>query len=144
MISVRFDLPATGWVECVLSDGVSITTISASYLSDGFGDLAKATLSLVEGALQAECVFAEEPGAYHWKFAVEGALIALQIFWFDPEERGREDLAFQAQGRLSTFASVMLDELDRLHMQYGPYEFERRWGHPFPEAVRRRLHEKLG
>jgi hypothetical protein len=87
-------LAGPGWIEAGIYDGVNHTFPTASYLSDAPADLARAAISLLEGAEEATCSWEEEPGEFRWIFEREGEELTLRILWFedqydrDPDDPG--------------------------------------------------------
>ena len=67
-ISFAYNLVGSGWAECTIAVDKLHATMTASYLSDAFGDLLDAVIRMVEDQPEATASFAEEPGEYRWRF----------------------------------------------------------------------------
>ena len=87
--------------------------MTASYLSDAFGDILGAVIRMVEGQPEATASFAEEPGEYRWRFIrKEPDRLIIRILDFPqlwgnrPDEEGK--VLFEAECRLRTFAGARL------------------------------------
>ena len=74
-----YRLTGTGWSEARLGDGPCSVRITASYLGDALGELLEAVGVLLEGAEQARCSWAEEPGEYRWIFDRAGSDVRLRV-----------------------------------------------------------------
>lgn len=148
-VSFSYQLVGSGWAECTLIIGEQQATISASYLSDAFGDLLRAVIRLVEGQPEATASFAEEPGEYRWRLRrkePDRLLIRILEFprlWRDrPDEEGTPLL--DAECRLRTFAGAVFSESQRLLENPGQEGYVSAWvNHEFPlenhETLRRLL-----
>lgn len=79
---IDYRLSGTGWADATVSDGEASAELSASYLADALGDLLRAVVALTEGAAEARCSWAEEPGEYRWIFARRGDDVSLRILGF--------------------------------------------------------------
>jgi hypothetical protein len=124
-------------------------TITASYLSDAFGDLLGAVIRVVEGQPEATASFAEEPGEYRWRFfrkEPDRLLIRVLDFpelWGDqPDEEGK--VLFEAECRLHAFAGAVLSESQRLLEKHGREGYLGMWHqHEFPLEKQERLRQVL-
>jgi hypothetical protein len=94
-VSFAYQLVGRGWAECTIAIDEQHATMSASYLSDAFGDLLGAVIRMVEGQPEATASFAEEPGQYRWRFfRKEPDRLRIRILDFPqlwgnhPDERG--------------------------------------------------------
>src|SRR5262245_63524255 len=67
-VSFAYRLVGSGWAECTIAIDEQHAAMTASYLSDAFGDLLGAVIRMVEGQPEATASFAEEPGEYRWRF----------------------------------------------------------------------------
>ena len=61
-VSFSYNLIGRGWSECTVVIDNKRAKVTASYLSDAFGDLLGAMIRMVEGQPEATASFAEEPG----------------------------------------------------------------------------------
>jgi hypothetical protein len=71
-VSFAYHLVGSGWAECTIAVDEQHATMTASYLSDAFGDLLGAVIRMVDGQPEATASFAEEPGEYRWRVAGGG------------------------------------------------------------------------
>ena len=67
-VTISYNLTGRGWSECTVVIDEYHATVTASALSDAFGDLLGAVIRLVEGQPEATAQFDEEPGEYRWRF----------------------------------------------------------------------------
>jgi hypothetical protein len=147
--SFAYHLVGSGWAECTVAVDEQHPTVTASYLSDAFGDLLGAVIRIVEGQPEATASFAEEPGEYRWRFfrkEPDRLLIRVLDFpqlWGDrPDEEGK--VLFEAECRLRTFAGAVLAESQRLLEKHGPEGYLGMWHeHEFPLDKREKLRQVL-
>jgi hypothetical protein len=148
-VSFAYYLVGSGWAECTIALDEQHTTMTASYLSDAFGDLIGAVVRMVEGQPEATASFAEEPGEYRWRFFRKGPdrlLIRILDFpqlWGDrPDEEGK--VLFEAECRLRTFAGAVLSESQRLLEKHGREGYLGMWHqHEFPLEKHEKLQQLL-
>jgi hypothetical protein len=148
-VSFAYHLVGRGWAECTIAVDEQVATITASYLSDAFGDLLGAVVRIVEGQAGATASFAEEPGGYRWRFfrkEPDRLLIRILEFaqsWGDlADEEGK--VLFEAECRLRTFAGAVLSESQRLLEKHGPDGYLGFWvNHDFPLEKQERLRQIL-
>jgi hypothetical protein len=148
-VSFEYHLVGSGWAECTISVDDQHATMTASYLSDAFGDLVGAVIRMVEGQPEATASFAEEPGEYRWRFfrkETDRLLVRILDFpqlWGDrPDDEGK--VLFEAECRLRTFAGAVLSESQRLLEKYGPEGYLGMWHeHEFPLEKQERLRQLL-
>lgn len=148
-ISFAYHLVGSGWAECTLVVEEQQATITASYLSDAFGDLLGAMIRMLEGQPEATASFTEEPGEYRWRFfrkEPDRMLIRILDFpqlWGDrPDEEGK--VLFEAECRLRTFAGAVLSEAQRLLEKHGREGYLGMWHeHDFPLEKQERLRQLL-
>jgi hypothetical protein len=135
-MSVRLTLEIeAGWADWHIALGESTATITASYLSDGIGDMAASVASLLRGAADSQVTFAEEPGEYQWSFERRGDRVRILIIASpgliaDPAQG--EAIVLDAECRLRTYAGQLVTELERLASEFGPAGYEKRWGYRVP------------
>src|SRR5215470_15910477 len=110
-ITFAYHLAGSGWAECTIAIDEQRASVTASYLSDAFGDLLSAVIRMVEGQPEATASFAEEPGEYRWRFfRKEPDRLHIRILEFPnlwgnwPDEEGEG--VFDAECRLRTFAGA--------------------------------------
>lgn len=148
-ISFAYDLVGSGWAECTVAVDETHATVTASYLSDAFGDLLGAVIRIVEGQPEATASFAEEPGEYRWRlFRKEPDRLLIRVLEFPqlwgnrPDEEGR--VLFEAECRLRTFAGAVLAESQRLLEKHGPEGYLGMWHkHGFPLEKQEKLRQVL-
>lgn len=148
-VSFAYDLVGSGWAECTIAIDEQHATITASYLSDAFGDLLSAVIRIVEGQPEATASFAEEPGEYRWRiFRKEPDRLLIRILefpqlWGDrPDEEGQ--ILFEAECRLRTFAGAVQSESQRLLEKHGTDGYLGTWHqHEFPLEKQERLRQLL-
>ncbi len=123
-VSFAYHLVGSGWAECTIAIDEQHATMTASYLSDAFGDLLGAVIRMVEGQPEATASFAEEPGEFRWRFFRKEPdrlivrILGFQELWEDrPDEEGK--VLFEAECRLRTFAGAVLSESQRLLAKHG-------------------------
>jgi len=140
VLTIRYRLTVTGWSECDLRSDEMLATISASYLSDALGDLARAVLALVQGEGESRCSFEEEPGEYRWIFTrTDGeAGVDLHILSFNdafarlPDERGDE--VFTAATTMPELVRALVAALDEVREEHGLDGYRAKWvEHYFPD-----------
>src|SRR5687768_15532173 len=121
-VRLRFEIDA-GWADCHIAVDGHEATVTASYLSDGIGDLAASVASLLRGAPDSTIVFAEEPGEYRWTLErrdpdrVGIHVLATPGLAANPGQG--EIIVLDAECRLRTFAGQFASELRRLHDEFG-------------------------
>lgn len=136
-VEFGYRLTGTGWSEARLTDGPSSVTITASYLGDAIGELLEAVGVLLDGAEQARCSWAEEPGEYRWIFDRAGSDVRLRVLAFpdddplEPDDRGQ--VVFESTAPLREIADAIARGAQNVLDEYGEDEYLRRWvQHPFP------------
>lgn len=136
-----------GWSECQLTAGGSTIKVSASYLSDALGQLATATVLLLQGAPSARVSFDEEPGEYRWGIdwhhdaQKQGEVFFRVRVWFFKEMWGRHlpdeagQLLLDEVVTQSAFYRGVRQMLNAVLDEYGLNGYRKRWGHPFPSQA---------
>lgn len=133
---IHVDISA-GWADCHVTLGERDATVTASYITDGLGDLVASTASLLKGAPESSCTFAEEPVEYRWHLTRIGEdrlrvhVSATRGVAADP--RLGDVSVLDAECRMRTFAGQIAAELRRLERMLGREGYARAWGHGFPE-----------
>jgi hypothetical protein len=147
-VEFAYRLTGTGWSEARLSDGDSSVTITASYLGDALGELLEAIGLLLEGAEQARCSWAEEPGEFRWVFDRASTDVRLRVLAFpsdnprQPDDSGR--VIFQTTAPLRDVAGAIASGAQTLLDEHGEEEYGRRWAlHPFPVGQLELIRAKL-
>ena len=67
---IDYKLTGSGWAECTIADGEQSCTVTASYLSDAFGDLVLSAVVLLRWFNEVSFSFVEEPGEFKWVFTL--------------------------------------------------------------------------
>lgn len=144
--SFRYELVGTGWARATLTEAGVETVVTASYLSDALRDLLEATASITEGAVEARCVWQEEPGEYRWLFRRNANDVHLEIrsfpHMYDTSSDEQGEVAFRTTRSVMEIARTVLRSFDRLADEYSPGRYVERWvEHSFPaEALERLRH----
>lgn len=81
-VSISYRLTGPGWSECTLSAGDDACVVSASYISDPLGDLARSTIAMLNGGYDQTVTFLEEPGEYQWRLRRMEHELHIQVLWF--------------------------------------------------------------
>ena len=139
-MKLRYKLTGTGWAEALLETNENAVTVSASYLSDALGDLARGALAVLRGSGEVRFSFDEEPGEFRWILKkITSDTYTLSILQFDelwgnePDERGAVVLehSFSRVG----FAKMTLKALEDVRHEYGEKGYKEKWHeHEFPSA----------
>ena len=66
-LSIDYKLTGSGWAECTIADGGQSCTITASYLSDAFGNLVRSAVAMLYWFNFVSFSFLEEPGEFVWE-----------------------------------------------------------------------------
>jgi hypothetical protein len=105
---LRYELVRTGWARATLTEAGVETVVTASHLSDALRGLLEATASITEGALEARCVWLEEPGEYRWLFRRNANGVRLEIRSFpkmyDTSGDERGEVIFRTTGLVTQIA----------------------------------------
>lgn len=146
-LSFSYVLTGKGWADCEIDvDGVHLF-MQASYLSDAFDDLVRATLSMLVNARVEAAVFNDEPGTYRWRLTPSGERLNIRIVTYDEPFARESDptgqLSFDADCRLRTFAGAVLSAGQQLLATHGEGGYAEQWGHPFPAAPFAQLKQAL-
>lgn len=143
-----YRLTGTGWAEARLADGSSMATLTASYLNDALGLLLDAVGSVLGGAREARCSWAEEPGEYRWILDGEGDQVRVRVLGFrdaeSPESDDKGVVLFDQRLPLREFATAIAHGAQEVLDEYGEVEYLRLWGeYPFPSRQLRRIEAQL-
>lgn len=126
-----YDLVGTGWAWARISHGDSTADITASYLVDALGDLLLAVWTLTEGARDARCSWAEEPGEYRWLFRIDGDHVDVHILQFDDLWTGRADergrTVFRAAMALRVLVEAVAQAATEVERRYGRDGYRDKW-----------------
>lgn len=138
-LSISFKLTGRGWAECLISIDGNLTGLTASYLEDALGNLAKATLRISQGENLAYAIFAEEPGEFRWKISnINGKEISVEILEFDEwkglrqtDDKGKTILQFECE--LIIFVRRIINCLSEVLNEHGLDGYKKMWvNHEFP------------
>ena len=139
MIRFEYRLTGRGWSAATIADHETKVELTASYLSDALGNLARAVVGLLRGVETATVSWAEEPGEYRWLLARTDDQLSIRILWFNsqyprrPNEEGRA--VFETSCRLVDFSGQVTSQLRMLLDSLGEAEYKKQWvQHEFPRA----------
>ncbi len=136
---IDYKLTGSGWAECTIADGGQSCTVTASYLSDAFGDLVLSAVALLHWFNALSFSFVEEPGEFRWVFtSKQDNEIELKIL--DCSKRDRDlpsddegELLFQTVFAREKFGNAVLDAGKNLLGEYGEAGYLEKWvEYPFP------------
>jgi hypothetical protein len=66
-LSIDYKLTGSGWAECTVADDDQSCTVTASYLSDAFGNLVLSAVTMLKWFNAVSFSFEEEPGEFKWE-----------------------------------------------------------------------------
>jgi hypothetical protein len=141
-LRLDYRLVGVGWAEAEVSHGLAAATVTASYLADALGDLLRAAGALADGAAEARCAWAEEPGETRWLLAREGDDVDVRIVAYDGLGRGDEEGAevFRARVPFAELRAAVVDAAERVLAEHGEDGYLAKWVEaPFPCAALDRL-----
>lgn len=146
-LSFSYVLTGKGWAECEIDVDGAHLFMQASYLSDAFDDLVRATLSMLNNASVETAIFNDEPGTYRWRFTPSGERLNIRIVTYDAPFARENDptgrLSFDTDCRLRTFAGAVLSAGQRLLATHGEEGYATQWGYVFPAALLVQLKQSL-
>lgn len=135
-LEIDYNLTGTGWAECTIADGDRSCTVTASYLSDAFGDLVISAVALLRWFNSISFSFQEEPGEFKWVFTLNpNNQVELAIFdcYNENLHKRPSQLLFQTVVTPVTFGNAVLDAGNKLLKEYGEVGYHEKWvEHPFP------------
>ena len=134
---IDYRVTGRGWAACDVRFGKAHCEITASYISDAFGDLVRAAAAMACGTQGVTVSFAEEPGEYRWVLTrlqasrVEVAILTLP-HWHPgrADEFGEELLRFACP--LLEFGRAVMRAANALQRLHGEAGYLAQWGKPFP------------
>ena len=148
MVRFEYRLTGRGWSAATISARGQTAHLSASFLSDALGDLARAVIALLRGAERASLDWQEEPGDYRWLLTREAERLVIRVLWFDDtfsrasDDRGR--LVFETECRLMDFAGQLKSQLQYLLEHVGSTGYKQQWvQQEFPLAEYETLRQLL-
>ena len=146
-LSLSYVLTGKGWAECRIETDGTRLVMHASFLSDAFDDLVRATLIMLVKGSVGTAVFNDEPGTYRWRLMPAGERLHITVFAYDEpfvrENHPTGRLAFDADCRMRTFAGAVLAAGQRLLETHGQDGYAEQWGHPFPVVPVAQLKQAL-
>jgi hypothetical protein len=149
-LSLRYALTVPGRALVALEADDLRVAMQATDGSDALGDLARATVALLEGAERASVVIEDAPGVHEWTFERDGENVNLQIHsWADRQSRSADMTLSQERSvelvcGLAALARELVLVLDVLWVGHGPDGWARLSPkHPYPAPERRRLRQLL-
>jgi len=137
-MKLRYNLVGTGWSETTVEDGKRVIKVSASYLSDALGDLARGAIAVQRGSPEVRFAFAEEPGEYRWVLkkidaeSYDWRILEFTKLWGnEPDEVG--SVILECSIPRVAFAKTVLQALEDVRHQEGETEYKKKWvQHDFP------------
>jgi hypothetical protein len=148
-LTINWRLAGTGWAECAISDGEQSCKVTASYLSDAFGDLVLAAVALLRHFTGLSFSFEEEPGEYRWVVTptraneVELTILGFDDF-YDSKPNSEAKVLFRTVCIPEAFATAVHQAASRLAAEYGNAQYLEKWDHPFPSEYLKELSQRLG
>lgn len=148
--SLRYALTAPGrGVLALEADDLRIA-MQATDATDAIGDLARAVVTLLEGADRASFVVEDAPGVHEWSFERDGDAVRLRVHSWADRRSGHAELTLSQERtvaltcRLPVLARELALVLDVLWVGHGPDGWARLSPqHAFPARERRRLQQLL-
>ena len=139
-LRIDFKLTGAGWAECTIADGEKFCTITASYLSDAFGDLVLSAVTLLHWFNAVSFSFLEEPGEFRWTLTAKtdnGVELAIvdPTYDRDSDEPLAEggNVLFQTIVTRQAFGNAVLTAGKNLLEEHGEAGYLEKWiEYPFP------------
>lgn len=144
-MEIIYDLEGAGWAMARIRDGGRYRDMSVSYLSDALGDMAAATVRLLEGANEATFSFEDEPGEHQWILTrTSPDELLLRIVWFEenfsPPDHQTGVEVFSCRCSVMELANQVLSNLHAILKEVGIEGYKQRWqNHDFPLLAYERL-----
>jgi len=130
---IDYKLTGSGWAECTIADSEQSCTVTASYLSDAFGDLVLSAVALLHWFNALSFSFEEEPGEFRWVFSSKSNNeVELKILDCYDRERGWSPddeckLLFQTVCSRETFSRAVLNAARNLLDEHGEAGYFEKW-----------------
>lgn len=148
-VSIAYNLTGPGWAECDIQIDEQCAHVTASYLSDAFGDLLRAAVGLMNGSEEETASFAAEPGEYRWRLwrtdpdKVRICILGLDELWGNqPDDEG--ETLLEVECGLRVFAGAVLSASQRVLQEYGLQGYKSKWAkHDFPLEIQHQLQHLL-
>ena len=136
MFKLTYTLRDHGWAVAEISNGEAAFSISASYMGDPLGDLARATRGLICGLPQVTFDFIQEPGFHCFEVTRQGDDVFVEAFRLTglfPSGAEAGESVFLATCSLISFVDAVITCLSSVLEEVGEEEYLRRWKRqPFP------------
>jgi hypothetical protein len=148
-MKLRYKLTGTGWSEASLEDKDHAVTLSASYLSDALGELARGALAVLRRSGEVRFSFDEEPGEYRWilkRMDTESYALSIieftELFGNKPDDTG--EVVFSHVFSRIGFGKMVLKALEDVLHEHGEAGYKEKWHmHDFPTSELSALHALL-
>lgn len=148
--SLRYSLTTPGRAVVALEADDLRVAMQATDETDAIGDLARAVITLMEGADRATLVLEDAPGVHEWTFERDEDLVHLRVHSWADRRSGHAEMTLSQERSaalacpLSALARELVLVLDVLWVGHGPDGWRRLSPrHPFPIPERRRLQQLL-
>lgn len=149
-LSLRFALTTPGRAVIALEADDLRVAMQATDATDALGDLARAVVSLLEGAERASVVVEDSPGVHEWSFELAGEMVNLRINSWADRQSGSADMMMSQERTvalacpLAALARELVLVLDVLWVGHGPEGWARLSPRNlYPATERRRLRQLL-
>lgn len=136
---IIFDLNNHGWANgAVLLNDHKVCDYSVSYLQDALGNLANATVNLINGSDKEIFLWWAEPGEYFWTIESKKEIVNIHVKYYpdwsaDPEENGNyinnneSKVLLNIDLTLKEFVDSVFNCLNDVLEKYGVEEYKKRW-----------------
>jgi len=149
-LSIEYKLTGPGWAECTIANADQTCTLTASYLSDAFGNLVLSAVAMLNWFKAVSFSFEEEPGEYKWDLECRpNNTLDLRIseaylnHSVDPSI-WEYKLLFQTTSTQMQFGKAVAVAAKALLDEYGEAGYLEKWiEYPFPTESLRQLNEKV-
>lgn len=134
-VAFEFGIEAHGWIDGIFAIDGQRAKVTASYLSDGPGELLTAVTKLTRTSETARVSWETEPGEYRWVFDRAGDTVRVRVLWFEQILEGDDDGGdVLADGRCSLWDLVdaIATAARRVLAGCGEIQYRKSWEHRFP------------
>jgi hypothetical protein len=149
-LSIDYKLTGSGWAECTVADGDQSCTVTASYLSDAFGNLVLSAVAMLQWFNAVSFSFDEEPGEFRWLlWSRPNNSLELKILdGYDRDTNPARDdeckLLFSKMSTQVEFGDAVAKAGNTLLETHGEAGYFKRWvEYPFPTASFKQLVDLL-
>jgi hypothetical protein len=122
--------------------------VTASYLSDGPGDLLKAVSSLTRTAEVARASWEDEPGEYRWIFTRHAEDVRVRLVEFEDAMHENDDehgaVLIDRSCTRRDLVEAVASAARQIRERHGEDGYSKAWGHPFPVSELALLEGWLG